>query len=286
MNAPLLDAFGTSGASAQPQLAVRFAARHGRTYVAHQRATHPFHVGRALHRGGDPADLCTLYSQGCSGGLFEHDRVEMSFVIEPGARARVTTAAATIVHRMPRGGHAEQRTRIEARPGALFEYVPEPSILFPGSRLRSSLSIRVEPSARVIAFDSVLQHCLLGDTDPFAWLETELVIEDAEGRCIARERSSIQGLIWRSAAPGLTGPYTCQASIFVLGAGISPLAPLRELLDERPGIYAGATSLPEGVGVLARLLARDSVALRAALSACHAAIRAALDLPAPQPRPK
>ncbi|HEY8946966.1 MAG TPA: urease accessory protein UreD [Polyangiaceae bacterium] len=271
----------------QPQLAVRFAAvGGGRTYVAHQRATHPFHVGRALYRSADPAGHCTLFSQGCSGGLFEGDRVSASLVAGAGTRALVTTAAATIVHRMPRGGHAEQRVRIVAEPGALFEYVPEPAILFPASRLRSQLCLQLGPGARVVVIESVLQHGLPDDSEPFAWLESELTIEDPVGRLIARERSSVQGSLWRSSAPGLGGEYTCQGNVFVLGAGEAPLAPLRTLLDTLPGIYGGATLLPGRAGVLARVLAVDGVALRAALSACHSRARLAFGLPAPGPRPK
>jgi urease accessory protein len=281
MNAPVV------GAAAPPQLAVRFGAgRHGRTYVAHQRATHPFHVGRALYRAGDLPGLCTLYSQGCSGGLFEDDRVSMSFVCDAGARALVTTAAATIVHRMPRGGSAEQSVTIDAQRDTLFEYLPEPSILFPASRLHSTLRVRLEPTARVIAFESILQHELPDDTEAFASLETELSIEDSAGRCMARERCCIEGSVWRGAAPGLAGHFGCLGSVFVLGAGDTPLTSLRTALETLPGIYGGATLLPERVGVLARVLAVDGVALRAALGACRFAIRTALGLPPPCTRPK
>jgi urease accessory protein len=270
-----------------PQLAVRFAARRdGRTYVAHQRATHPFHVGRALYRPGDVPGSCTLYSQGCSGGLFEDDRVRLSFAAETGARALVTTAAATIVHRMPRGRHAEQVVTIDAGRDALFEYLPEPSILFPASRLRSTLRVRLELAARVVAFESILQHELPNDTEPFATLETELFIEDSHGRCIARERCCIEGAAWRRADPGLAGHFACLGSVLVLGAGDAPLTPLRAALEAQPGAYGGATRLPEHIGVLARVLAADGVALRAALGACQFAIRAALELPPPRPRPK
>ena len=35
----------------------------GMTYVRHQRAGYPFHLGRALRSPGDPAGMATLYLQ-------------------------------------------------------------------------------------------------------------------------------------------------------------------------------------------------------------------------------
>ena len=54
----------------RPQLAVTFAVDGGRrrTHVGAQRATHPFHICRALYRPEDPEGLCTLYVQGCWAG--------------------------------------------------------------------------------------------------------------------------------------------------------------------------------------------------------------------------
>ena len=153
----------------RPQLAVTFAVDGGRrrTHVGAQRATHPFHICRALYRPEDPEGLCTLYVQGCSGGLFEGDRAALTIVAEPEARAHVTTAAATIVHRMPGGGAAAQSVELEARAGALLEYLPDPLILFSGSRLTTRLRIRVGPGARVIAGEGFLAHRLPDDERPF-----------------------------------------------------------------------------------------------------------------------
>jgi urease accessory protein len=270
-----------------PQLAVSLAKdRTGRTYLASQRATHPYHLCRPLYRPEDPPGLSTLYVQGCAGGVFEHDRLTAIVRVAAGAAAHVTTAAATIVHRMPNAGHAEQNMRLEVAADALLEHFPDPLILFPGSRLTNRLDIQVGAGARVIAIESVLAHRLPDDETPFDWFDNQLRIENECGQLIARERWRATGESWRARRVGVTGSFDCQASVLVLGASSAALAPLRAALRDTPDIRAGASNLPGGAGVFARILATDGVALRASLQQAWSAARAALGLQPGRARPK
>ena len=122
----------------------------GRTYVSRQFAPYPFHVCRTLYVEQDPPGMATLYVQSCSAGLLQHDDLHTSIVVEDGAQIHYTTAAQTIVHSME-DGQARQEVRIEASPGCLAEYLPEPLILFPQSRLRSSLHVSAHEGSAVIA---------------------------------------------------------------------------------------------------------------------------------------
>lgn len=295
---PLTDG-GPAGGVAKPQatvrsrgqLAVTFTAdRVGRTFVGAQRATHPYHLCRALYRPDDPPGLCTLYVQGCSGGLFERDRVALSFTVGAGAGAHVTTAAATIVHRMPGGDRAEQSVELEVAAGGWLKYVPDPLILFPRSRLVARTRIRVAPGARAIVVDGFLGHSLPDDARPFESFEAETRIEGDAGQLLARERFVVAGAHWQAGGRGQMGTYTCQGTLFVLGAGTAALEPLRLALREATGAgaptYGGASALPGGAGVMARLLAIDGTALRAGVDACWSAAREALGFPAGRKRPK
>jgi urease accessory protein len=271
----------------RPQLAVTFAVDpRGHTFVGAQRATHPFHLCRPFYRPDDPEGLCTLYVQGCAGGLFEGDRAALTLVAEPGGRAHLTTGAATLVHRMACGGRAEQSVELEARAGALLEYFPEPTILFSGCRLSARLRIRLGAGARVIAAEGFLSHRLPDDVRPFEALQAETRIEDLTGRLSAREHFIVGGGEWEAGGLGRMGRYACLGSLFVLGGGTAPLAPLRAVLAALPDAYAGASALPDGAGVVARVLAADGHTLRSCLTAAWAAARGALDLPPGRVRPK
>ena len=87
------------------------------------------------------------------------------------------------------------------------------------------------------------------------------------------------GATWVAGGRGRMGGHACLGSLFVLGAGAAPLAPLRAALEGRPGVYGGASTLPGDAGVVARLLAADGETLRAGLAAAWTAARTALAAP-------
>ncbi len=267
-----------------PQLALTFAARRGKTYLSAQRSTHPFHLCRVLYRPDDAPGVATVYMQGCAGGLFEHDRIEMSVRVERGARAHLTTAAATLAHRMPHGGHAEQRLRAYVCADALLEYCPDPLILFPASRVSTTVELTLERGARAILSDAFLGHRLEGDDTPFAWLKAATTVEDERRELLARESYRAIGSALRAQTPGVAGRYACQASVWVLGSG--DMQRLRAALSALEGVTVGVTSLPALCGAIVRILAEDGVALRKALHASWSAARAALGELTGRARPK
>ena len=64
------------------------------------------------------------------------------------------------------------------------------------------------------------------------------------------------------------------------------LSSLRASIADLPHTYAGASTLPGGAGVWARLVADDAHALRTGLAAAWSALRETLTGQAPRPRRK
>ncbi|MGH6961858.1 MAG: urease accessory protein UreD, partial [Dongiaceae bacterium] len=142
------------GAEARGHLELTFARDpSGRTYLRRQYAGYPYHVGRPLSFGGDPAGMATIYLQSSAGGIFRDDRLREDIVAEEGAAAHVTTQASTIVHGMDRGD-ARQDVLIEAAAGSFIEVLPDPFILFPQSRFASDVRIRAHETATVVVANS------------------------------------------------------------------------------------------------------------------------------------
>jgi urease accessory protein len=85
---------------------------------------------------GDPGDPgeAFVYVRTTGGGLAQNDRVRQNVRLGAGARATLTTQAATPVHRM-NAGLATQWVSIGVGEEAVCEYLPGQSILFAGSRL-------------------------------------------------------------------------------------------------------------------------------------------------------
>jgi urease accessory protein len=250
----------------------------GRTYVSRQFAPYPFHICRTLYVEQDPPGMATLYVQSCSAGLLQHDDLQTSILVEDGAQIHFTTAAQTIVHSMEQG-QAKQDVRIEALPGSLAEYLPEPLILFPQSRLRSSLTVSAHEGSAVIAGESFLLHDYSGGGRAFDWFESELRIERPGGAVLARDRFHLAGDLFMDRLPGVNGAFAAQGSLVVLDAGRPPetiVGAIRDGLASAEGVYAGVSALRNGCGAWTRILASDGLELRRGMLAAWSAAREVL----------
>lgn len=263
------------------QVDLRFAAEpSGRTWLETQRAAYPFHVGRCLRIAGDPEGMATVYVQSCSGGIFEHDDLRWRISAATGARAHVSTSASTIVHTMD-DGEARQEVRVDAAAGAYLEYLPDPLILFPGTRLSSRVHIRLDDDATVLAWDSVLTHDPqnTGPRRPFNQLRSEWTVESLDGRLLACDRYVVTGALLARELPGVNGSARCHGSFVVLRRGIateSLIDAIREKLQAAEAVYAGASTLPNDCGAVVRVLGMDAAALRTAMQGAWDAARTLL----------
>ncbi len=272
----------------EPQAAFRFArAPDGESYVARQRVGYPFHVTRPFYLDSTPEGALTLYLQSVSGGIYQGEDLLTECVAEAGSTAHVTTQAATIVHRMP-AETARQTAALRAEGDALLEYLPDPLILFPGSRLTSVLDIAAAPDAVVVASESFTHHDPGGRGRRFDHFHAEMRIRDASGRLLALERYALLGdRLAEGAGPAAVWPS--QGSFVVVCTGSHRNALLDAMRDAMPDdgtIYAGATMLPNDCGITARILARDGAALRTTLDAAWHAARTILVGAPPGPRRK
>jgi urease accessory protein len=258
----------------------------GRTWLTRQRAAYPFHVGRLWHVPGDPPGMATLYVQCSSGGIFAGDDLQLCIAALPGAQGHVTSAAATLVHRVD-AGLARQRIELRAERDSVLEYLPDPLILFPGARLRSEVDVQIHRDAIVIAADALVPH-ELGDGRRFALFDGETRIRDEHGRLLARDRLRFNGDLVAAGDPGIFGGWRCQATLFVMQRKVAQaelVARLRAAVAATARAIGGASELPAGCGAWARILAADAAALRAGMLAAWSAARTCLlGVPAPRRR--
>jgi urease accessory protein len=247
----------------------------GGTFLGRQYASYPFHICRPHRYVGDPSGMATLYLQSVAGGLFESDRLEVRIAAESGTALHVTSQASTVVHSMT-GDHAEHAVTIEAGEGALVEYLPDATILFPQARLASRIQIQAHETASVICADAFLAHDPSGSSAMFDRLDSDMTVARPTGQVLVRDRFRITGDLLRRNLPGLNGPWIAQATVMVIHRGPSLdalLENIRAELEPLPDIFAGASRLPGDVGVWTRILACDGHALRTAVLAVWACAR-------------
>jgi urease accessory protein len=262
----------------QPQLDLCFSrGSSGATYLSRQRAGYPFHVGRVLagDHGSDAA--ARVIVQSSSGGLFEDDDVLQHLIVATGARARVETAAATIVHSMTRG-MARSRVNIEAHADARLDWLPHPSILFPHARLASAIDVTLHPGAQVLIADAYTTHDPAGSETPFDSLDASVSVRNAQGRLLARDRFCLDGKSGRPLG-GVRKSFAAHGGLMILTLdapqGEAVAAALQHVAEH--AFYAGAGLLPGRCGAYVRILAADSFALRTILDNAIVAARHALE---------
>jgi len=243
-----------------------FADVGGRTVLARQFAAYPFHLTRPFHLGDSGRGMATLYLQSASGGLYRGDDLAMTIDVEPGAAAEITTQSSTVVHDA-HGDIARLRQEAMVGAGGFLALWPDPVILLPGAMLRQSIEVTLADGASALVAESWLGHDPLGQGRPFGVLESATIVRTAAAAPLVAERQIIRGSDWRLALGGEAG-WTAAGNVFVLGAvGRALSADAVVAAMALPGVAAGASALPNGAGLGIRLLARDGVALTAALKA-------------------
>lgn len=248
-----------------------------RTYLRRQYAGYPFHICRVQFQDRDIPALATLYVQSCSGGIYEDDRLDLTFSVRENAQAHISTQSATVVHTMPEGS-AKQFVKIDCEAGSYLEYLPDPQILFPGSRFQSAINIRLGGSAVAVISDAFLRHDPTGKDGMFSAYRTEIAIENPAGEVLAIDRLKIDGEFHPS-RPGVFGSFETQGTLIL--ASLDPLPPtvfddlLKVRLDHAQAAI-GVTHLPKAAGILVRILAIDGAALKRAMHMAWCAARLAL----------
>jgi urease accessory protein len=253
----------------------------GRSFLRRQYASYPFHVCRPQFQDRSLPGLATLYLQSCSGGLYEDDRLDVGIAVGQGAEAHVSTQAATVVHSMPKG-HAEQTVRLRSEAGAYLEYLPDPQILFPGSRCRSVLRAAVGGDGVALVSDSFLQHDPEGGEGTFSAYSSEIVVETADGEVLAIDQLNVDGGAFRGKRPGVSGAFAAQGTLIVAGIADE----LRMISLDYAEAAIGASQLPKSAGMLVRVLAADGAALKRAMHLAWSAVRFALKGSRPAERRK
>jgi urease accessory protein len=135
------------------RLSLRLAVRPGgETVVAARSHEGPLVVQRAFHPERD--GTAHVYLLHPPGGLVGGDELFTDLELSPGARALVTTPAATKLYRTL-GAPAVLRQSLSVKAGAVLEWLPQEAILFGGTRAESETRIDLEPSALYLGWDIV-----------------------------------------------------------------------------------------------------------------------------------
>lgn len=254
------------GFASDPGLALDLAAApgpDGRTRLVRRRVTYPWSLGRAFP-GPDPAAPLLVLPQAAAAGLLAGDEVRHRLDLAPGARVRLASAGATVVHApgalSPAQGPAAAAWRFRLDEGAELIVAAEPHVLLPRARLALETEVELAASARLVAFEGV---CLADPAAPAAW-RTRLVVRRPGGALLFEDRqhASAEALGRLRRLPHAPAAFGTLVALAPAAAGILRAFPPGPL--ELPNAYAACAPLRAGAGVAIRIACADGGALREA----------------------
>jgi urease accessory protein len=285
----LREALGVGAAGKVGLLDVALSPHAGVTRVHRHYQRAPLHVFRPIYLDDARPDMAFLYLQQSGDGLVQGDRYRVDIDCEPGSATHVTTQAATNVFGA-RQSFASQLVNLRVGAGAVLEYLPDPVVPFRGSRLLQRMCLTVDPTATVILGETLLPGRVAHDEahvyDVY-WSETQVRRPD-DTLLFADLLRLNPGAGERPTSIGLLGGHSVVAALYVISGQTEPadlVAVMRTALAAHAEVLAGASELPNGCGVAARLLGPSSKAVQAALrTAWNAARLELLGAPAPNLR--
>jgi urease accessory protein len=219
--------------------------------------------------------MAAIYLQSCSGGIFAGENLVVQLEAGPGTQVHISTGAATVAHSMLEQS-ARQTVCLTAHSGALLEYLPMATILFPQARLHSQVKVTLHPDARVMLCDAFCVHSPDGSRGVFGAYHADLQVCNAEGRLIAGDRLALKGDDLYPQRPGVSEGLRAMATFMLIGQGLAVGAlkiALRDALHDLPDSYLGVSALPNDCGVSVRILSVDAVAQRNSLHIAWACAR-------------
>jgi urease accessory protein len=130
------------------ELQLKFAARRDRTCLVSRRHTGPLLVQRPFYPEGNP---CHAYIVHPPGGIVGGDELRLEATASDGAQVVLTTPAATKFYRSD--GPIARQMQVLTATSSDLEWLPQETIFYPGSLVRSETRIQLGPEARFIGWE-------------------------------------------------------------------------------------------------------------------------------------
>lgn len=238
----------------------------------------PLYTHSALYLDDHLPGMAFVYLMSGSEGLLQGDRIALRLRVEAGAQVHVTNTSATKIHGMQHD-YAAQRIALDVGPDAFVEWLPEPLIPHPGARLWQEADLNVDPSATLIFSDVLVAGRLARDERFEFQVIGSATTARSGGHILVRDRFVIEPARQRLRGPGAFGEYDVLGTLYVITRQ-TPAAELAEALHARvaaaPEVLAGASTLPDGAGVIVRALGARTDRVQQVLNAAWAEARQCL----------
>lgn len=257
-------------------LRLAFEAGSGRTRLSHRYSHGMLQVGRALYPDPVWPDMAYVYVVSLGGGIVGGDRLDVSIRVAEGARAHVTTQAATRLFRAD-GPPAACRITLRVETGGHLEYLPDPVIPYAGSAFHQITRAYLHPGARLVWAEVIAPgRAARGEQFAYRSYASRLELLNPDGSLRALDALVLEPGRLPLASPAVLGGHSALGTILV----VDPSLPARCLSEAvwpqvaaLDGALAGMSRLPDDSGVACRIAGRSPAAVTSAVQAVWDAVR-------------
>ncbi|CAB4341970.1 unannotated protein [freshwater metagenome] len=259
----------------------------GKTVLQHQTQRFPLRMTVPMYLDAHDPSMAFLYVQNPTGAVIAGDHLTTSVKAERGSRVHVTTQSATKLHSMAGGGSC-QRMTFRICQDAYLEHIPDMMIPQAGSKLSQRVTVELETGACFIGAETISPGRRLSDeVFEYEQLDFETSVS-LNGKLLCLDRLKICPSEGAPRRRGSFGSHAYLVTVLVAAPGRDLPAltsALDSALETMSNASGGAGELPNGAGVIVRILASDSDAADQARRSIWRAARAMLiGLPLPRER--
>jgi len=259
----------------------------GRTALVERRQRFPLRTTMPFHLDPAAPDMAFVYVQNPTGGVFAGDRLHTVVTADARARVHLTTQSATKLYRSD-GLDAHQVTRFTIAPGAYVEHLPDALIPHAGCRYFQRVEVELDEDAMFVSAETIAPgRRAFGERFAYELLELSTEIR-CGGRELCVERLRFEpGRARPDRAGALAGSdYLVTLLALAPGRDVGALVgAVERALAAEPEVVGAAGELPNGAGLLVRVLAPGAPQAARGLRAAWGAVRRALvNLPLPTVR--
>jgi urease accessory protein len=235
----------------------------GETALTSQSFRAPFHISKPYWDG----TTLSVFVVNPTAGILSGDELRSEINVRPGAVLAVNTPSATRVFQMHRGGALSQQT-LTVDDGGWLEFVPEPLVPHRGSVYSQHTQIDIAETGELL-FGDLLMPGRLARGEAWAWeaLTLDLTVKRG-GRLLLRERFQQTGQALKDLA-AMAGMQdgACFAQLVLISPRLVASGEWRERIGalHTPETWVGLSALRETGAWSLKLIAKDSIGLRAAL---------------------
>ena len=254
-----------SRAGRHGELRLAFAQQNDRTVMTENFFRVPLQVMKPSY---DASGCACVYLLSPTGGVVQGDDYQIDVTLAADTHATLTTQAATKVYAMPCQG-ATQSMRVRVGQDAIFEYLPDSTILFRDANFSQKVSICLERGAKIVLQEIVMPGRLArGETLVFGQYQSCIEVSDSEGLLLydtCRLQPKCQHYL---TGPGVLEGYPCWGSWYLVGDFELPwwevLCEFAEPTLNQPSKSIGGLSQLQRGGIAIRMLAHNAETIQSA----------------------